>query len=58
MKVFEMHLAKFVSNGSYGLGGVGKIKFIIFHRALLAHWEVEFHVVRTDHCGDMQNFVF
>ena len=32
--------AKFVANGSNVLRGVGKSKFLIFHRALAAHGEV------------------
>ena len=35
-----MLLAKFVLNGSNGPRGVGKSKFIFFHRALVAHGEV------------------
>ena len=38
----QMLLAKFVANGSDGLGGVGKSfkVYIFFHRALVAHGEV------------------
>ena len=33
-----MLLAKFVVNGSNGLGGVGKSKFIIFSQSLSGSW--------------------
>ena len=44
MKAFDMFcpqmlLAKFVANGSNGLGGVGNSKFIIFSQNLSGSWE-------------------
>ena len=44
MKAFDMFcpqmlLAKFVANGSNGLGGVGNSKFIIFSQSLSGSWE-------------------
>ena len=37
-----MLLAKFVANGSNGLGGVGKSKFIIFSQSLSGSWGISY----------------